>query len=156
MKIYMRPLGLSLVLGLTILGAQESQLAGSGSAPELKITRVDRETKEISEKSVLQSGLVSGGQRANGIRAYAFELLAGEELKVEMVSDDNALVLQFLFPTTPNSMTPAIRAANQPPKALRQKKIHIKNPTAQAQEAILLVGGPMNYAFTLKHSYSRR
>jgi len=152
----MKSVGLGLILGMTTLAAQESQIAsGSGNAPELKITKLERGTTEVSEKSVIQSGLVGSGQRANGIRAYAFVLQPGEELKVTMTSEDSALVLQFLFPNVPNAMTPAVRAANQPPKAVRQGRIQIKNPTQEVQEAVLLVGGAVNHAFTLKPTYSR-
>lgn len=145
---------LALLLGGAALGAQQPQIAGSGQSPELQITKVARETKELGEPTVVQSGLVSSGQRANGIRAYAFDLQPGEELKVELQSEATALVLQFLFPTPPNAMTPAVRAANQAPKALRQGKILIRNPTPQPQEAVLLVGGPVNHAYKLKVSYT--
>lgn len=143
-----------LVLGGIGANGQDPRIGGTGQAPELQITKVARETREVAESSVLLSGLVGGGQRANGMRAYAFQLLPGEELKIDLTSERSVLVLQFLFPTPPNAMTPAIRAANQAPKPLRQSKIQIKNPTAEPQEAVLLVGGPVNHAFQLKLSYT--
>lgn len=155
MRNTLKPTLVALLMGLSPLPAQEPIIAGASKAPELKIETVNRTTLEISEKTVVQSNQLStpGGQKANGVRAYRFGLQPQETLRVDITSERGALVLQFLYPVTPNTMTPAIRAANQPPKPFRTSKILIKNPSAEPQEAILLVGGPMNHAYTLKPSY---
>ena len=152
----LKPALIALALGLWPLGAQEAVIAGGSKAPEMQIETVKRGTLEIAEQSVLQSTQLSsstGGKKANGIRAYRFELAPHEGLRVDITSEKGALVLQYLYPVTPNTMTPVIRAANQPPKPFRTSKILIKNPSAEPQEAVLLVGGPVNHAFTLKPTY---
>lgn len=155
MRNTLKPTLVALLLGLLPLTAQEPIIAGASKAPELQIETVNRTTLEITEKTVVQSNQLStpGGQKANGVRAYRFGLQPQETLRVDITSERGALVLQFLYPVTPNTMTPAIRAANQPPKPFRTSKILIKNPSAEPQEAILLVGGPVNHAYTLKPSY---
>ena len=143
------------LLALPCFCSQDPKIQGGGVAPELQIQPIDRNGRELEENSLLQSGLAnSGGVKANGMKAYRFGLMPKETLLVEMTAERNALVMWFLHPTPANQMTPAIRAANQPPKPWRATRIQIKNSTGDSQEAVLLVAGPVNYGYKLKFTYS--
>lgn len=145
----------SLSLSPHFLHAQVPKIQGGGAAPELQIQNIGRNAKELEENSLLQSGLANaGGAKASGMKAYRFELLPKETLLVELKAERNALEMQFLYPTPANRMTPAVRAANQPPKPWRASKIKIKNSTEEPQEAVLLLGGPVNHGYKLKFAYT--
>lgn len=136
------------------LQAQDSKIQGGGTTPELQIQSIGRNAKELEENSLLQSGLAnSGGIKANGMKVYKFELLPQETLQVEMKAERNALEMLFLYPTPANRMTPAVRAANQPPRPWRATIIRIKNNTGEPQEAVLMIGGPVNHKYHLKFTY---
>lgn len=152
----MKRLGLSLLvlLGPSLLQAQQQSAVTGDALPELSPSPVNRGVKQIEEQGVLLSGLAnSGGTRANGMKVYKFTLMPGETLVLQMKAEGDALSMTCLEPRPANAMTPSVRRANIPPKAARGRKLRVVNPTKVEQEAVVMVGGQVNHAYVLTIAY---
>lgn len=117
---------------------------------------VTPDIKVIEEKTLFFDATLggpndAGGERANGNRAYIFQLQPGERLFLRLKTDNpNKISMNFPPPLQPGIMAAQYRRLQNMPAPLRSSKVDITNISKQPIDFLLLLSGQVNYSYRLE------
>lgn len=134
------------------------------------IIQVPIETTLIEEKGLIANAAIAysnesvaeaeGLDRAdlpNGARLYALIILPGETLEILRTTEhENSISMKIVPPSRTNALSRDIERVNRQPKAVRSKRISIKNYDKQdAYKIILQVFGRVGIPYSIKINRSK-
>lgn len=116
---------------------------------------VPPDVKVLEEKTLFFDATLGGpndpgGDRANGNRAYIFQLKPGERLFLRLkTSDPNKISMNFPPPLQPGILAAQYHRLQSMPAALRSSKVDFTNISKQPLDFLLLLSGQVNYSYRL-------
>lgn len=152
-------ISLAVQMGISLFG--QTSVGGTLTAPQRadgmhSVDIVPPDTKVIEEKTLFFDASAggpndAGGDRANGNRAYVFQLKPGERLFLRLKTQDpNKISMNFPSPLYPGIMAAQYRRIANMPVPLRSSKVDITNITKQPLDVLLLLSGQVNYSYRLE------